>query len=79
MIFFSFLLQVPPTPTPLPAPNTPIEIDYSLWDSVDEAINFWNAAPDSVTLLFQLILLILIVLFTVTLIIKRGNEITTDD
>ena len=68
-----------PTPTPLPQGVPPIEIDYTLWDSADVAINFWNAAPDNVTVLFQVILLISIALFTVMLIINRGNEVTTDD
>lgn len=58
------LLQIPPTPTPIPQqPAPPINIpDVSLWNYADEMIQTWNSASQ-VTVTFQAIILLGVIMF----------------
>ena len=70
---------MPPTPTPLPNVTTaPIMVDISLWDSAPTAVGVWNMAPDFVTITFQSLIILFLVLAVVMLVVKVVNRLTTD-
>ncbi len=74
------LLQIPPTPTPLPPGTAHFSVpeNYSLWHSTDAAIHFWNWLGDARYI--AQVFLILVLLFIGIVVINRfEHEFTQKD
>lgn len=77
-------MQIPPTPTPFPLPvGTPVvQIDtsqFGLWAFSDDAINWWNRAPDVATQVVQIAIIVLIIIGAVVLIRKAINSLVDEN
>jgi hypothetical protein len=70
---------MPPTPTPLPDTAAPLNMpEISLWNYTDTAIQAWNSSSE-VTIIFQAIILVGIIMFIAMALYQRMNHTTANE
>lgn len=77
---------IPPTPTPFATdpeimntlPDALTDLDISLWDFTDEAIQVWNSVSN-LTIVFQVITLLLIIIGGAFIIVQIIRQLVTSD
>jgi len=77
----AFVLQVPPTPTPMPAPSAPpinIPSGYNLWYFADNSVGWWNQIGSDKTQMIQIMVIVAIVVFSVISIVNYIRSLTSE-
>jgi hypothetical protein len=77
---FMPLSQIPPTPTPYPpAPPVPISLpDTRIWDFAAEAIGWWNQIGSDRTQVFQEIIIVVIIVFSMLFIVGQVRSLSLE-
>lgn len=74
-----FAYQYPPTPTPGPAGVAPITIPYdqfTIWNYTDYAIMIWQRAGTNATQVLQIAVIVVILIATISILIKYVQTMT---